>query len=285
MPAALLVMGGILWYLHETSKSRARWPLFVAALGILFLAYRNFPDGTVAVEWLGAKTGRPVRWTGLYAVAALSVIIAVVPNALRADRFADGTDSAVILFLGLLPLMNALADFGSTGLTRFCLRRGVDGSPWRWGLVDLAGGAIIFVLLVLAMMAVAAAVHWPDGTPLLDLAALFVDIRQDPGAYWWLYLTFLSTLLPTLLHAGLFLFATVFEMWPSLRTFLVEELRKGGEGSVISARISVTSLSLILTVALMLPIALFGFLIQYRGWVGTAVLDGFEAIARLTGMI
>ncbi|MFK7944958.1 MAG: hypothetical protein AB8B85_18895 [Paracoccaceae bacterium] len=237
-----------------------------------------------AVMWLGRRTGKPMPFLLAWAIFGLTaILIAVTFGVPRVDRIED--DSSIILFIGILPLLNALADFASTGLTRYYLRQGLAGSPWLAGLKDFIGGALIFTLLVTAMMGIAALTHWPDGTPLLDLGNLLTDIRAHPGDYWWLYLTFLTTLLPTVLHLGIALFATVVEMWPGLRAFIVDGLTEGGKGDDPKGRWALRALCLTMTVAIMLPIMVFGWVVQYHGIVGGLMLDMFTGIACVTGML
>ncbi len=109
----------------------------------------------------------------------------------------------------LLPLINGLFDFFSFGATRYFLRigarqRGVF-APF-WALVDLLIGAALFVMLGCASVLAVYVARTGDGNALIDLGDLFARISADPHAFWWLYATFFSTLLPTILH--LFIAAT-----------------------------------------------------------------------------
>jgi len=146
--------------------------------------------------------------------------------------------------IGLLPLVNALFDFLSIGLTRFALRLGIQNFGLKTialSVFDLALALILFIGLILATAAVAVSLNWMVGTnafPLQDTAAVCLDgfnstmsaeahsavkgvnaiqgvcsepilndIQGQPMSYLWLIMIFGSTLLPTLLHLGLALFA------------------------------------------------------------------------------
>ena len=83
-----------------------------------------------------------------------------------------------------------------------------------FALLDFVLGALIFLALAAVSIATIRVfrVGGLDGTPLIDLRLLFKDVGDNPHAYWWLYATYFSTLLPTVLHAffaGLGLFDVV----------------------------------------------------------------------------
>ncbi|MEM6904937.1 MAG: hypothetical protein AAF568_03505, partial [Pseudomonadota bacterium] len=54
---------------------------------------------------------------------------------------------SMLLFFGLLPILNALADFASIGLTRYLLRKGIESRVYLWAPVDLILGLAVFALL------------------------------------------------------------------------------------------------------------------------------------------
>jgi hypothetical protein len=115
----------------------------------------------------------------------------------------------LLLFLGLLTLLNAPFDWASLGLTRALLRRGLElGGWWPYGLalVDACLAALIIAALALTMVVGvqafdALAVHG-GGAPVLPLEPLFKGITEYPAApeYWWLYALLLSTMIPSLVN-------------------------------------------------------------------------------------
>jgi hypothetical protein len=115
----------------------------------------------------------------------------------------------LLLFLGLLTLLNAPFDWASLGLTRALLRRGLElGGWWPYLLacVDAALAAVIIALLALTMViGVQAfdelAVHG-GGKPVLPLDTLFDGIAKNPAApeYWWAYALLLSSMIPSLIN-------------------------------------------------------------------------------------
>jgi hypothetical protein len=115
----------------------------------------------------------------------------------------------LLLFLGLLTLLNAPFDWFSLGLTRALLRRGLEiggWAPYFLAIVDAALAAGVIVALTLAMVIGvqffdAAGVHG-GGKAILPLDALFNGIAANPWApeYWWLYALLLSTMVPSLVN-------------------------------------------------------------------------------------
>jgi len=113
----------------------------------------------------------------------------------------------LLLFLGLLTLLNAPFDWFSVGLTRALLRRGLElGGWWPYllALVDAALAAVIIAALALTMLigvqAFDALAVSGGGTPILPLEPLLGGIATNPSApeYWWIYALLLSTMIPSL---------------------------------------------------------------------------------------
>ena len=110
-------------------------------------------------------------------------------------------DMTYFMFLAVLPLINGLYDALSYAITLALSRKGLS-TRWAplWGLLDLALGAVLFLILGATMVGVIAALNAIGTAPLYDLGALFAGLRASPGEYWWLYLILFSTLAPTALH-------------------------------------------------------------------------------------
>lgn len=117
----------------------------------------------------------------------------------------------LLLFFGLLTLINAPFDWASLGLTRALLRRGFELGGWWPYLLALAdallAAGIIALLTVVTVTGVqafdAVAVRaGGDGARILPLGALFDGIAAHPGApeYWLVYALLLSTMIPSLVN-------------------------------------------------------------------------------------
>jgi hypothetical protein len=123
-----------------------------------------------------------------------------------------GMVGPLLLFLGLLTLINAPFGWASLGLTRALLRRGLELGGWWPFLLALAdavlAGVIVAALAVTMVIGVQAfdglAAH-RGGTPILPLDALFDGIAAHPTApeYWWLYALLLSTVIPSLINLAI----------------------------------------------------------------------------------
>jgi hypothetical protein len=120
----------------------------------------------------------------------------------------------MLLFLGLLTLVNAPFDWLTVGLTRVILRRGLELGGW-WpfvlALADLLlAVGVIFVLAAVTLLAVqmfdALAVAG-GGKPVLDVTQVLAGVA-DPATrrlpeYWWLYATLFSTLIPSIANLAI----------------------------------------------------------------------------------
>jgi len=116
----------------------------------------------------------------------------------------------LLLFLGLLTLLNAPFDWVSLGMTRALLRRGLElGGWWPYvsaladGLVAAAITALLAIMMVIGAQAfdhLAALGGGPDKR-VLPLAPLLDGIAANPWApeYWWVYALLLSTMIPSLI--------------------------------------------------------------------------------------
>lgn len=113
----------------------------------------------------------------------------------------------LLLFQGLLTLINAPFNWASIGLTRALLRRGLElGGWWPYflGIVNAVLATAIVALLALAMVVAVQAfdelVTRGGGAPILPIGPLFDGISKNPGApeYWWVYALLLATMVPSL---------------------------------------------------------------------------------------
>ena len=224
----------------------------------------------------------------LYLLAVLLVAVSFV-----SDLSQDG--ATLLLLFGLFPIINALADFGSTGATRYFLRKGLQGQAWKWALIDFGVGFSCFVAIAMAMILAVQAILWLGGPAVIDLPLLFAgaevegSIRNAPGQYWWLYLTFLTTLLPTFLHFILWLFSLLVTGPVFVRENIARLLEAGAQGEVGKGRDGLSRLSMAIGLSATLACGLL-----YWGWqlaiaigpgLGEGLLRGFAIWARAVGAI
>jgi hypothetical protein len=205
--------------------------------------------------------------------AGLWLVVASRDGA-RLDRDAP----AFVLFLGLLPLLNAWADFASTGLTRWRLRKGVQGNLVGNAVLDAVAAVAILLALALAIVATVHFLRTGDGAPLFDLAAFFADLRADPGAYWWLGFMLFSTLLPTVAHLAIGSFALFTLISGRLGKPIAAGLLKGDSPE---GRFATLALTLATALAAWLPFFILYHVIAYGGgWLLAGLLDIVEGFHR-----
>ena len=151
-----------------------------------------------------ARLGLTIGVVAAITLSASMIDWTVVPNHVR----------SIFLFLGVLPLLNALFDTASYAVTLTFLRRGLRARlPLLWGLADLAVAGVLFLALGATLVAAVHGLNGLAGVPLLDLGALFAGVYTAPGDYVWLYLMLFSTILPTALHFAVSLLG-VQGLWP-----------------------------------------------------------------------
>ncbi len=178
-----------------------------------------------------ARGRHPAYWITYSLLLLLASSLAILFSPAGAEGRLDTQDRYIVLFLGVFPLINGLADFASVGLTRYLLRQGLDGVTWRKAALDILGGAAIFLLLGITLITYIHLVRFADGTPLMNLTALFEGLRDDPGQYWWLFFMLFSTLIPTVMHGMVGLYTLLLHYPAPVRRWVFARLKAGGEGS------------------------------------------------------
>ena len=231
-------------------------------------------------------SSRPMAWRLLYCGALVALLIVAVK---MPDDFGAGQRNQAVFFMltmGLLPLVNAVFDFASVGLTRYLLRLGLEQKRAAWrAVLDGLGGIAIFFALGCTLIAFVTFVVPADGVPLVDLTQLFADMRRAPGDYIWLMVTLFSKLLPTLLHLSVAVLTLGLQYPAGVRNFVADLLERG-EQSGQAALLSGICICAMITIALWCPIWIFTFVVTHdHGAIVNAVLWGFEAFAWAIGGI
>jgi hypothetical protein len=211
------------------------------------------------------------RWEGLFLSFVITALILVSLGAAKwlSPLSIWPISGPLLLFLGLLTLLNAPFDWISVGLTRALLRGGLQlGGWWPYllALLDAVLAALIIAVLALTMVigvrAFDAFAVQGGGKAVLPLTPLFDGIAAYPTApeYWWIYALLLSTMIPSLINlviGG----ASFLRGIPGLPALLLRSIREG-EAMPIGDRFWI---SLVLTGQLaggvLLGIAAQGFLV------------------------
>jgi hypothetical protein len=116
----------------------------------------------------------------------------------------------VLLFLGLVTLINAPFDWVAIGLTRALLRRGVEVGGWTPAVLALIDFALAFILVALLAAALVIGVQAFDYLSVEVSGAqrfgsvhdTLVRLRAEPQdpEFWWIYATLFSTFIPSVLN-------------------------------------------------------------------------------------
>lgn len=160
----------------------------------------------------------------------------VAPYWLSPDRTWN-VAGPLLLFLGLLTLINAPFDWLSLGLTRALLRRGLELKGW-WplglALLDAALAVLIVAALSIAMIlgvqAFDGAAVLGGGKATLSVADILAGIGNPQTAgepeYWWVYALLLSTMIPSMINLAIGGMALMRGI-PGLRRVLHRQLPEG----------------------------------------------------------
>ena len=285
---AVWLGSSLFFYLFAgVSKSRWRWPSFILATGILLLglsyADRYAVPENVAFAVAEVRSSRPMAWRLLYCGVLVTLLIVAIKGP---DDFGAGQRTQAVFFMltfCLLPLVTAVFDFTSGGLTRYLLRLGLEQKRAAWpAVLDGLGGIAIFFALGCTLIAF---VVPADGVPLVDLAQLFTDLRRTPGDYVWLMITLFFTLIPTLLHLSVAVLTMALQ-YPAWWCNFVAGLLKRGEQSGQAAFFSGLFICVMITIALWCPNWIFTFVITHdHGTIVNAMLWVFETFAWAIGGI
>jgi hypothetical protein len=198
----------------------------------------------------------------------------------------------LLLFLGLLTLLNAPFDWASLGLTRALLRRGLElGGWWPYplALVDAALAAVIIALLSFVMVLGAQAFDElavrGGGKPVLPLDDLFDGIAKNPAApeYWWAYALLLSSMIPSLINlmiSGMALTRGI----PWLARLLLQWIPEGKAVPEYKRQSAAIGLTVQMFAGAFLGIAAqgllaWGLIFHLMPWIGLDLLDMARAVA------
>ena len=205
-----------------------------------------------------------------------------------------------VVFLALLPLLNAAWDWVSLGVSRGLLAGIFHGLhrgwvPLAWGLADFILAFLFMAGLVAMVVAAVAYLNvlsvGGGGTLMVDLQGLFTGLRADPGnpEFYWIYFMLLSTLIPTLLHlliAGASVMQSIAHHWQRAVQWRESAAKELLDNSVIrlNARVYLTIVPMLgLVVPLGLLWGLQKALTIHGGWLGGRMIDWAEYIARAVG--
>ncbi len=235
-------------------------------------------------------------WLG-YSVLILShILTSLILASIFPELTLQPLSTTFLVFLGLLPLLNTLWDWCSLGLTRGLLAGIVRHKhpgllACIWAFLDIVLALVFLLGIVLTITAALAstnAILIAGGSEAwFDLPGLLTGVRTAPGdpQYYWLYAMFVSTLLPTLLHA-LIAAASVIQVVniPWLRRWRQRAADQLPNHSARQAHVQAYFFFIPLLAAAAPCALLYGLyrlLLAHGGTLGCWLLDSAEAIALL----
>jgi hypothetical protein len=269
--------------------------LAFAGLGAVAVAFGVAFAGVGAVAALSALAIKH-RLQGVFLSLFLPamVLVCFAAAAFLSPLPAWDVVGPLLLFMGLLTLVNAPFDWASLGLTRALLRRGLElggWSPYLLALVDaVLAGVIIACLAIVMVVGVQAfdelAVHGGgEKAAVLPLPALFDGMAKNLAApeYWWVYALLLSTMVPSLINlaiAGMALTRGI----PRLGRILLQWIPEGKAVPEYKRQPAAIVLTAQMFAGAGLGIAaqvflVWGLIAHVMPWAGLGLLDMARAVA------
>ena len=193
----------------------------------------------------------------------------------------------LLIFLGALPLVNAIFDWLSLGFTRWLLRKGQTDRGWwplLYALIDLAVAIASLFLVMICSLAylqlLNAAIIAGGGNVALNVTGLLEQLRVDPAspAVWWVYVTIFTTFIPSLCNlviGGLSLLRGIPYLSPwAARQFLpVSPVDIGGLQRTLAIGFFTLQFAIALVGAVLVFFLLIGFGLQFLQSIGFGLLD------------
>ena len=170
---------------------------------------------------------------------------------------ARGEAGLIFLFLGVLPLLNAVFDYVSYFTTLTLIRLGFHKPQFGIvaGIGDLIAALILFALSGATMTMAVAGANILAGVPLFPLGAVLHDVAINPGDYWWLYAMLFSTAVPTLLHFSVACFSGSALFLPRWRAWCLARLNSKDDAETFWV---VLGIAVLWWGSLLLPFVLLG---------------------------
>lgn len=161
--------------------------------------------------------------------------------------------TAIFLFVGVLPLINAVFDTVSYGVTLALTERGRRGGVLIWAGVDFLVALVLFLLLGASLVLVVTGMQVLAGVPFADLPTLLTH-KIDLERYWWLYAMLFSTAVPTLLHLFVASWSLQAVLPMSWRHRMCDVIDRAHEGAALDGCVATFVVGAFFAAGLILPI-------------------------------
>jgi hypothetical protein len=217
--------------------------------------------GFFIVDWASDKS-YPGHFLPLFFVAACMVCLAAPYGLAQLQSWTFA--GPMLLFFGLLTLVNAPVDWLAIGFTRALLRRGLSLGGWwpfLFALLDILVAAILVSVLAFAMVLAIqtfddiAVLGAGSRARVLSLGPLFEGLESTPNAYeyWWVWILLFSSMIPSILNLSIAT-AAFLRSLPGCNTWILNRMPASG---TLSERDRLTVASA-LTSQLVVGVALTG---------------------------
>lgn len=145
-----------------------------------------------------------------------------------------------LVFMVTIPVVNAVFDYLSLGLTRYLLQKSLATGRnliWYAG-ADFVAACLMLLVLSLTIIAVLSGLNLiaaGHGAHPIDIGGILSRMRRTPldVSLWWIYIMIFSTFLPTFAHAALALgnapLMRIFKKWRSRVIAGLKEIDAGGD--------------------------------------------------------
>lgn len=131
-------------------------------------------------------------------------------------------------FLVIFPLISAIFDFFSFGMTLWLMGKGLTKGGWWpifFGFIDLAFSALLFIGSAFSLVVVISLANQSTGVDFINLEVVLSDLGEGSRGHVWIYLMVLTSFIPTVFHLGLS--SASFLTAPKIvRRFLLQNINK-----------------------------------------------------------
>lgn len=237
----------LLFILFDISLFAVMAVILAVGGGVAIGAFLNRGEVIIAIL-LTAVEGRAGLVIGLAGIISLIVT----------GTFFNSITNSILIFLLIIPLLNALLDFISLSISRYFSRKIVNDNNIFWIIIHLL---IDFLLAILFLLALAGILYYSielfntvvDKKLQINIGNMLYATVQNPFSIEnaWISFMLLSTLLPTLLHLLLALVSIVLYVTKSTDWFVmhIDKSQKSESKQIITSGLlafPLTILSLIL---------------------------------------
>lgn len=167
---------------------------------------------------------------GIIFVLLVSIFASVTPNI-------SDVSKTLIFAIGLLPLLNAIFDYLSYGMTLTLIKFGAAQKN-GWSLIvacfDALAAYVLLIALGCSIVLTLGLINALSGTTFIDVSTILTGLK-DPATrdeYMWLTFTLLSTLVPTGMHLVIGVFSMTTWLPVHAKDWIADQIQREETGSL-----------------------------------------------------